>query len=230
MAAPHRISVEPARLAGWLDDFAQRHGRPDYSVDSDRLVLHAPDGAEALITPIWGSLSAPDPVAQLLAELGRTRRLGALLCRKAGHAIGVFDGTNLVAHALGRHHVQGRTKAGGWSQQRYARRRDNQANRAFGKAADAAADLLLPRLDGLDGLLLGGDSHAVRTVLADPRLAPLAALAEVTRWRMIPCPDPNLRVLRESLARFNAVPISLNEAARSSSLLAQQHDQAGQHG
>ncbi|MGW0243639.1 Vms1/Ankzf1 family peptidyl-tRNA hydrolase, partial [Micromonospora chalcea] len=32
--------------------------------------------------------------------------------------------------------VQGRTAAGGWSQQRFARRRDNQAKAALGDAAE----------------------------------------------------------------------------------------------
>lgn len=68
--------------------------------------------------------------------------------------------------------MQGRTKAGGWSQQRYARRRENQAERAYAKAADAARTVLLPVVDELDGVILGGDARALREVLDDAGLAP----------------------------------------------------------
>ena len=40
--------------------------------------------------------------------------------------------------------MQGTTRAGGWSQKRFARRRENQAHAAFADAADTAARVLLP--------------------------------------------------------------------------------------
>ena len=43
---------------------------------------------------------------------------------------------------VGQRHVQGRTKAGGQSQQRFARRRDNQARAAYEAAAEHAARIL----------------------------------------------------------------------------------------
>ena len=71
--------------------------------------------------------------------------------------------------------MQGGTKAGGWSQQRYARRRANQAGAAFADAADAAARVLLDPARPLDALVPGGDRDAVRAVLADRRLRGLDA-------------------------------------------------------
>ena len=43
----------------------------------------------------------------------------------------VCCGYRRTAHKVGTRHVQSRTAAGGWSQQRYARRRANQAVIAF---------------------------------------------------------------------------------------------------
>lgn len=228
MPEAYRVQVAPQRLRRWLDGFTTLHGAFTIALDTDEVTLTAPDCAEAAITLIWGSLSDPDPVRELLEQVHRARRLGALLVRKSAHAVGIFDGEQLIAHSIGRHYVQGRTKAGGWSQQRYARRRENQAERAYGKAAEAARTMLLPAVAQLDGLILGGDARAVREVLDVPALGPLSALADRLPYRTLPVPDPNLKVLRDCLSRFVAVPIRLNEAARTNSTLAQRDDEAGQ--
>jgi hypothetical protein len=228
MTEPHRVLIAPSRLAGWLTRFDERHGVAHATLDDAHLTLVAPDAAEAVIELIWGPLPGHDPRQELLQQVTRPRRLGALLIRKGAHAVGVFDGTDLIAHSVGRHYVQGRTKAGGWSQQRYARRRENQAGRAYEKAAEAARTVLLPRLAELDGLMLGGDARALREALNASGLAPLAHLAERHARRPIAVPDPNLAVLRESLPKFLAVPIVLNDAARAPSALADHHDEAGQ--
>ena len=68
--------------------------------------------------------------------------LGLVVNSMAGFAIARLEGPTLVAHKIGQRRVQGRTKAGGQSQQRFARRRDNQARQAFEAAADHAARLL----------------------------------------------------------------------------------------
>lgn len=228
MPEAHRIHVAPPRLRRWLDGFSSRHGASTLTLDPSDLTLRAPDGAEAALTLIWGPLTGPDPVEELLAQVLRPRRLGALLIRKSSHAVGIFEGDAMIAHSIGRHYVQGRTKAGGWSQQRYARRRENQADRAYGKAAEAARTMLLPALAQLDGLILGGDARAVREVLDAPGLAPLSALAARLPGRTLPVADPNLKVLKECLSQFVAIPIRLNEAARTNSTLAQRDNQAGQ--
>ena len=134
MPEAYRVQVAPQRLRRWLDGFTQRHGAPALMLDSAELALAAPDGAEAVLTLIWGPVTARDPLEELVALALRPRRLGALLIRKSSHAVGIFEGDTMTHHSIGRHYVQGRTKAGGWSQQRYARRRENQADRAYAKA------------------------------------------------------------------------------------------------
>jgi len=138
----------------------------------------------------------------------RERWIGVLLVRRGGYGVGVFEGERLVSSKVGSRHVQGTTKAGGWSQQRYARRRENQAREAFGAAADAAERILLPELDNLVALFRGGDRRAVDTVLSDPRLAGLAPLA---RDPFLAVPDPRQRVLEQAGADALVVRIEIAE-------------------
>lgn len=207
------VSVAPERLEGWLAGFQQRHGQVAAEVSTDRVLLLAPDGAEAGFNLVWGPLPAGDPVARLVSEFVRARRVGALIARQKAHAVGVFDGPRLVAGRHGSHYVQGRTKAGGWSQQRYARRRANQAGRSFDAAAADAAEILLPELGRLQALMVGGDRTAVAAVLSHPDLVGLAELRARHGFGVLSVPDPNAGVLAGFGAVFRMVAIELNQLA-----------------
>ncbi|MGB7961748.1 MAG: acVLRF1 family peptidyl-tRNA hydrolase [Propionicimonas sp.] len=204
------VRVEPERLTGWLDRFALRHGAPDREIEPELVRYRAPDGAVATVLLQWGPLPPGTTVVEYATA---TRTVGALLARRRAHAVGVFSGTTLIEGHHHSHYVQGRTKAGGWSQQRYARRREQQAGRSFTGAAAEVADILLPVVDDLDALVLGGDRVAVKTVLADPAFAELRTLAEATHHPIYPVPDPNRGILTRFAAVFRAVPIQLNELA-----------------
>jgi hypothetical protein len=204
------VNVPPSRLAGWLDGFADRHGLPEVTVSESSVNLRCPDQATASIKLAWGPLPGlADPLSELVAAVSISRRVGALIVHRRAHAIGVFDGPALVAGRHHSHYVQGRTKAGGWSQQRYARRRANQVDRAYSSAISDAAQLLVPTL-GLVALATGGDQSGVDTVLADKGLAPLLGLP---RLRVPGIPDPNAGVLAAFGERYRQVPIVLNEYA-----------------
>jgi hypothetical protein len=201
--------VAAARLSKWLDGFADRHGALATTATEDRVTVTAADGSTAWITvpfpPFDGQ--APRTLTQLQLHVSRPRRIGVLLVRRGGYAAGVFDGTTLISSKVGSSYVQGTTKAGGWSQQRYARRRSNQATAAFAEAADVAARILLPDLNRLDAVICGGDRTAVATVLSDPRLTPLQQLVA---GQFLSVPDPRLRVLQASPAQFLAVQIQIH--------------------
>ncbi len=122
----------------------------------------------------------------------------------------MFDGRQLRTSKVGRTYVQGRSKAGGWSQQRYARRREQQADQAYAAAADTAAQILLPVANDLEAVVAGGDSSGVDSVLADPRLMPLRALLTSG---VLPSADPRLDVLRRFGDRLREVEVTLNELA-----------------
>ncbi|MGC3953344.1 MAG: acVLRF1 family peptidyl-tRNA hydrolase [Propionicimonas sp.] len=214
LPSPERtIRVDPDRLEGWITRFADRHGPLDPQPGDDRLRLTAADGAVAELLLWWGPLPDGDPVTAAIAAFRQERTVGVLLVRRKAHGVGVFDGPRLRTGRHHSHYVQGRTKAGGWSQQRYARRRSNQADRAFADAAEDAAAVLLPVLAELDAVVTGGDGAAVRAVLSTPGLERLQELAAAGRHPVHSVPDPNHGVLAGFGATFRAVPIRLNELA-----------------
>jgi hypothetical protein len=200
------VEVDPDRLARWLDGFAERHGAPVVStVDGGVLELVAPDGSRAWCHPPPGAPVA-EGQAGFVASAATPGRIGLLLARRGAVAVGVVDGSNLVASKVDSRYVQGRTAAGGWSQQRFARRRDNQARAAAQDAADVAAAILLPETPRLAALVTGGDRRAVDAVLADSRLAPVAALRVE---RFLDVPEPKLAVLQAAIRTARAVRIRL---------------------
>jgi hypothetical protein len=204
------ITVDPERLAKWLAGFAERHGAPEIAAQPYGMSLIAPDGAVAECHRPPGVPPAdPDPDAFVASALA-PRRLGLLLARRAAVAIGVAEGERLVSHKVDASYVQSRTAAGGWSQQRFARRRGNQAQAAAGSAADIAVRLLLPERDRLDAVVTGGDRRAVAAVLADRRLAPLEPLLAE---RFLDVPDPKLAVLQTAVTTARSVPIRLLDPA-----------------
>lgn len=222
---PDRVlTVSPERLGGWLAGFAARHGATTHRAAPDAVVVEAADGAVASCAVPFPPLDPLEPLdadgtdgtdrsyGGLLAHAARERRVAVLLVRRGGYAAGVFAGTELVASKVGSRHVQGRTAAGGQSQQRFARRREKQTREAFEAAADVAARVLLPHVAGLDAVVTGGDRAAVDHVLADRRLTALAALRDRTPGAPhLAVPDPKLAVLRATPATFRAVRITLSE-------------------
>lgn len=203
-AADKRIEVSPERLLGWLARFAQRHGQTQWSATADEVTVTAADGATARCAVPFPPLPV-DPLAPfggLVEHALASRRVGVLLVRRGGFAAGVFHGTELVRSKVGSRHVQGRSAAGGWSQQRFARRREDQNRQAINAAADVAARVLLG--EALDAVVVGGDRRSVDAVIADARLAHLGPL--VVR-HLGGVPDPRLTVLQSTPALFRAVAI-----------------------
>ncbi len=110
------VEVDPDRVARWVAGFADRPP---------------------------GSSPATD-LAGFVAAVTLPHRLGLLLVRKGAVAVGIAEGERLPVHKVDTRYVQGRTAAGGWSQQRFARRRDNQTKAALADAVELAVRLLLP--------------------------------------------------------------------------------------
>src|ERR1039457_952587 len=150
-----------------------------------------------------------DPVglARLMAtHAAADRTVAVLLVRLGGYALGGFSGSppRLEASKVGTRLVHGRSAAGGWSQHRFARRREKQAATALGAAADTAVAVFGPHLRRLDAVVLGGDRRTVAGLRDDSRLGPYFDLA-VDRFLTVP--DPRLAVLRETPRMFRCVRI-----------------------
>jgi hypothetical protein len=207
------VEVEPERVTGWFDRFAHRHGGIAASTASaDLVTVTAADGATATVTVPFGPLVPPDDprlaVAVLSLHVLRPRRVGLLLVRLGGHSVGIAYDGRIEQSRTDRRPVQGRTAAGGWSQSRFARRREGQARTALQAAATDVLELLVPRLSTLDGIVLGGDIRALGILRVDTRFAELFARAEP---RILDIPEPRRSVLDEVAQRARSVEIVVND-------------------
>jgi len=164
------------------------------------------DGGDSDATDDEAARWAASIAAHALAE----RTVGVLLVRLGGYAAGVFTGSppSLAVSKTGSRLVHGRSAAGGWSQHRFARRREKQAAEALHAAADAAVQVFGRGPGALDAVVLGGDRRTVAPLRADPRLAPYLAVATD---RFLTVPDPKLAVLKDTPRLFLAIRVRLTE-------------------
>jgi hypothetical protein len=196
------VLVPPARLERWVANFAGRHGGVELATD-DALRGTAPDGSTfAARLPFDRAYDGPPEPAAFVAAAAPPEVWGVLLVRKGGFAVARLHRADLSEHKVGQRHVQGRTKAGGQSQQRFARRRANQARQANEAAADHAARILTA-----GPVVTGGDRSAVAGVLGDPRLAHLVVM---DRWLAVP--DPRRAVLDRAVLDAQAIAIEVTNA------------------
>ncbi|KZB79509.1 acVLRF1 family peptidyl-tRNA hydrolase [Amycolatopsis regifaucium] len=208
------VEVAPDRLEGWYARFAVRNdGVRSTELAPDTVTVVAGNGVVAVATVPFGPLNAEGTVAGLavgpLVEHALIpRSIALLLARRGGHSVGIARGGVIVRSRTDRHLVQGRSAAGGWSQQRFARRREGQARTALRSAAEDAFEVLVPRLSEVDAVVLGGDARALETLREDRRLAPLFARAEP---RVLDIAEPRRAVLDDAAERAIAVEITLRE-------------------
>jgi hypothetical protein len=200
--AAERYELPPERLGRWLDRWAEVHGGVASRTTGTSVVTYvAADGAVVECEPPF-----PPVEGDLLAHVARERVVGVLLVRLGGHAAGVFRGRRLVDSKVGAKPVHGRHRAGGSSSGRFARRRAGQARVALAAAADVAVRVLRAPAEAgeLEAVVLGGDRSALATVLQDPRLAAVKALAVE---RVLAVGDPRLRVLEATPGAFLATVV-----------------------
>jgi hypothetical protein len=203
------LGVAPERLTRWLDGVAARHGSfTEVRVEDDRLGITCTDSTTLTLTAPYGWTPEPPWLAAFTAAAQVPRRTAVLLVRRGRWAVGVFAGAELVVSKVDSRQVQGRNAAGGWSQQRFARRRSNQTDAVVSAATDTAARVLVPHAGALDAVATGGDRGLVAEVLDDPRLA---GLTTVPRLGPLEVGEPTKAVLLEAPAQFRAVRVHIVE-------------------
>lgn len=202
------VHVPAERVERWVGNFEARHGAA--SLDTTDGALHglAVDGSTfEMRLPFDAPYDGPPDAAAFATNLALPSDWGVLLVRKGGFAIARLSGSSVVESKVGQRHVQGRTKAGGQSQQRFARRRDNQARQAFEAAAEHAARILA----GLRGpVVTGGDHASVEEVLTDPRLRTLTTAGP---WLAVP--DPKRGVLEQAVMDACSAQVDVRNAEES---------------
>ncbi|HEY9563354.1 MAG TPA: acVLRF1 family peptidyl-tRNA hydrolase [Nocardioides sp.] len=197
------LLLPPARLARWVENFDAGHGGCEVAVAGGALSGTGGDGSTfAARLPFGRSCGEATDVEGFIAACAPPSPWGILLVRKGGFAVARLEADRITDSKVGQRHVQGRTKAGGQSQQRFARRRGNQAREAYAAAAGHAARIL----DAEMVLVTGGDRDAIAAVLDHTRLRPLV------KWVVEPflaVPDPRRSVLESAIADAMSVRMSV---------------------
>jgi hypothetical protein len=228
------VLVEPRRLEGWLSRFEERNGafsldvipatdpahipsRATGDADPDRgsLRIVAVNGCSAVLVPPLpvtypagpaGAAGAADALIAHLSVLTAGTTVGLLLLRRGGYSVGVARAGEVLASKTGTRYVQGRTAAGGWSQQRFARRRANQADALVEETAVRAAAVFAAHPPSC--LQLGGDRAMASAVLGENALARFAGLP---RTPFLTVPDPRLTVLKDAARSALSVRITVTD-------------------
>lgn len=202
--------VPGGRLAGWVERFSAAHGGIRPSDDDDGVRLLAADGTIALLQPPWPVDGRPgrgaDPLERLASIASQPRRLGLLLVRRGGYGIAVASEGAIAASKAGTRYVQSRTAAGGQSQQRFARRRSNQADGLVQAVAGQALQVFSG--ESFEYVVPGGDRTLVDLVLDEPALKDYARLP---RLAYLDVPDPRAAVLKKAAVDACAVRIQVTD-------------------
>ena len=198
---PPRGQADVLRIRGVDGEIADLH-RWSHAHPREAALMPAPEA---------GDVTEPQHLEAIASWCAPPTHLGLVLIRRGGYAVGRAQGPALASHKTGTRYVQSRTAAGGWSQQRFARRRGNQAEALVATVVDLAAHHLLPPPAGSaphlpEAMVLGGDRVLAEQVLGHPELGELARLP---RRVFADLPEPRFAVLETALQRGRSVPVHI---------------------
>jgi peptide subunit release factor 1 (eRF1) len=174
-----------------LEPLANEPGRTTYAGGSARIETA---DETLVVTPAFGLEHEAEydrvELEPLLEALARDRTVAAILVRRGGYAVGVFEGERLVASKVGTRFVKGRHKKGGSSANRFRRRREEQERELLDAGTVTARAVLEPYRDRIEFVALGGDRGAATQVAEQ-----LPWLTAKRLERFFDVPDPRQRVL-----------------------------------
>ncbi|MBG6217651.1 hypothetical protein IWX75_002109 [Arthrobacter sp. CAN_A6] len=212
MTDTRTVLVAAGRLPGWLERFAARNGGYTFTAEPGAAVLTGANQCRAVITPpLPLALKEGPPVEAEVIDAIRTaagspRTAGVVLIRRGGYSVGVARSGMLVASKTGTRYVQSRTAAGGWSQQRFARRRANQASSLVLEAAERAAAIFGGH--PVECIQRGGDRALAAEVFEQPSLGKYGSLPHLP---FATVPDPRLVILQRVAMETTAVRITITD-------------------
>lgn len=131
--------------------------------------------------------------AALRSLLNREPVIAVMLLRLGSYSVGVFRGRRLLDAKTGTRYVKGRHSAGGTSQRRFARVRENQIHHLYVKVCGVVRQKLEPYKEELEHIFLGGERHTLTGFVKEcpflQRLEPLIS------GRLLPVGEPRRREL-----------------------------------
>ncbi|MFC1900553.1 acVLRF1 family peptidyl-tRNA hydrolase [Chloroflexota bacterium] len=126
-------------------------------------------------------------------------RIGIILVHLGSYAVGLCKGEKIVTSKVGTGLVHGRHRKGGSSQQRFQRRRQNQANEFLDRVCERAIEHLSPQEKELDYIIYGGPRQ---TVLQLKKRCPFLQSLEERELSLIDVPEIRQPVLEKALNRI----------------------------
>jgi hypothetical protein len=203
------LYVRPGQLSPYLESIGPEYGNwlqevkglPASLAESETgLVLFWSDDRKyVLLPPFPVDLNQFFPAwdaSYLRALLDRKYLLGVLLLRLGGYSVGVFEGDRLLTSKTGTRFVKGRHRAGGQSQRRFERRREEQTRELFDKACSVVTAKFADYEKRLDYVFLGGDKLTLHSFLK--RCEYLQGLAGKTLGRVLNVAKPRYEALRKA--------------------------------
>ena len=154
--APEQLSSLPRPLLEAVPDLGSSPTGTVLFGSAQRQLVVLPPFSIGTRPAVTGWDSGP-----LMSTLQRERDIAVVLLRLGRYAVGVFRGTKLVASKTDTRYVKGKHKAGGTSQLRFQRIRENQARALFDKTCEMARQVFGPYEDSLQNLVLGGERHTL---------------------------------------------------------------------
>ena len=119
--------------------------------------------------------------------------IGVALVRLGRYAIAVYEGQKLAVSKTDTRYVKGKHHAGGTSQRRFQRVRENQIHRLYAEASGVLDAQWRPRLHRFDYVALGGEAATVNGFVRECQT--LARLAPITLERRLDVREPNRAAL-----------------------------------
>lgn len=119
--------------------------------------------------------------------------VGVALVRLGRYAVAVYEGRRLAVSKTDTRYVKSRHHAGGTSQRRFQRVRENQIHRLYVEAAGVLERQWQPWLNRLDYVALGGEAATVNGFIKE--CAMLGRLAPITLQTRLDVREPNRAAL-----------------------------------
>lgn len=192
--------LDRGEFAQWWQDF--------HADDADHTPLPDPQGSvvATTITAATGVRATIDAWSLPGDEFGQVPdRVGLICLRQGAYSLGLLEQGRLIKHHTGSWYVQGRTAAGGWSQQRYARRRRNQQLSQLG----AMIGKLPQVITSPQALVWAGDRklfEQLRTELIN-QPAPLRMWPDLPAREFADIAKPNFSVLKQVAWRSQRIGV-----------------------
>lgn len=134
---------------------------------------------------------------QLKEILTKEYFLGIILLRLGEYAVGIFEGNKLISSKCGKKLVRAKHRKGGYSQARFQRIREVQADRFFDEVYNSLKNKFEPYLSKLDYVLYGGTKITIKNFLKRNHL--LKKISEKTLDRTLDVHEINKKALENIL-------------------------------